>query len=147
MEVCLPRYYMLELFVNVRKEQPLIVLTPENLNSEEYVKIISNLKEKKVIKIQFTPECALNQSEDFLIKLIQKELHAYILTINNSEFIISNQLIPELNLPKDIRRMNAINFKAQNFPASLTPNINTPLPKKNRKSFPKKDKNRYHGKE
>jgi len=40
---------MLELFVNVRKEQPIFVLSPENLKSEEYVKIISGLKEKKVI--------------------------------------------------------------------------------------------------
>ena len=109
---------MLELFVNIRKEKPLIVLAPENLNSEEFVKITAILKEKMVIKIQFTKECTLNQSDEFLISLIQKEMHAYILTINNLEFIISNQLIPELNLPKDIRRMNAIVFKAQNFPVS-----------------------------
>ena len=130
---------MLELFVNIRKEKPLIVLAPENLNSEEFVKITAILKEKMVIKIQFTKECTLNQSDEFLISLIQKEMHAYILTINNLEFIISNQLIPELNLPKDIRRMNAIVFKAQNFPVSESSIKNEQILRKNRKTVNRKE--------
>ncbi len=133
---------MLEKFVNVRKEQPLIVLTPENLNPEEYLKITAILKEKMVIKIQFTKECTLNQSDEFLIALIQKKMHSYILSINNLEFIISNQLIPDLNLPKDIRRMNAIVFKAQNFPVSSSTIKNDQTLKKNRKTVNRKERKR-----
>ena len=138
---------MLELFVNVRKEQPSFILTPENLNSEEYVKICSKLSENKIIKLQFTAECVLNQPEEFLITLIQEEFKAYILSINNLDVIISNQLVPELNLPKDIRRINAKIYKAEQFPVLLNPIKNDLTPKKNRKTVSRKEKNRYHGKE
>ena len=138
---------MLELFVNVRKEQPLFMLTPENLNPEEYVKIRSKLSENKIIKLQFTAECTLNQPEEFLINLIQKEFKAYILSINNLDIIISNQLVPELNLPKAIRRINSKIFKAEQFPVSINPIKNELTPIKNRKSVSRKEKNRSPRKE